>query len=138
MIYYSVARRLSSDTVVFFGSVMIAPIEAFAGTGMEAVLDKKAFGARVKELREAAGLSQKELAERVGVSQRAVSHWEQELREPGILIAPALAEALGVELDALFIEPKEVPEPRRGRPRKDQGEPPAAEGPKKGKKPKGK
>jgi putative transcriptional regulator len=96
--------------------------------GLEAVLDSKMFATRLKELREAAGLSQKELAKRAGVSQRAVSHWEQDLHEPGILIAPALAKALGVELDDLFTEPAEIPEPRRGRPRKGEAGGQAAEG----------
>ncbi len=100
-------------------------------------MDPRQFAARVKELREAAGLSQKELAERIGLSQRAVSHWEQALREPGAFVLPALAEALGVELDALFVEPSAPPEPpRRGRPRKETGETPAEE-PKKGRKGKG-
>ncbi len=88
-------------------------------------MDLKTFAARLKELREGAGLSQKELAERAGVSQRAISHWEQGLHEPGLLAGPALAAALGVELDALFVEPESIPEPKRGRPKGKPAETPA-------------
>ncbi|HEY8506369.1 MAG TPA: helix-turn-helix transcriptional regulator [Gemmataceae bacterium] len=78
------------------------------------------FAARLRELRELAGLSQKELAERSGLSQRAVSHWEQGLREPMWSNVLALAAALGVPITA-FLEPPAAPRltPRRGRPRRD-------------------
>lgn len=67
------------------------------------------FGKRLKELREATGLTQKELADRAGLSLRAVSHWEQGLREPGYSNLRALAKALGTDLNA-FAEP---PAPKR-------------------------
>jgi transcriptional regulator with XRE-family HTH domain len=98
---------------------------------MEAAMDLKTFAARLKELREAAGLSQKELAERAGVSQKAVSHWEQGQREPGLFVAPTLAGALGVTVEKLMEEPSRVPEPKRGRPRKAEAEEPKK--PRKGK-----
>jgi transcriptional regulator with XRE-family HTH domain len=93
-------------------------------TGREAVMDQRVFAARLKELRQAAGLSQKELAEKIGVSRRAVSHWEQGLREPGLFVGPALAEALSVNLESLFVEPAVIHKPRRGRPTKQETEAP--------------
>jgi transcriptional regulator with XRE-family HTH domain len=80
------------------------------------------FGQRLKELREQAGLSQKELADKVGLSQRAVSHWEQGLREPGWSNVVALAEALGVNCLAFLEEAAERPKSHRGRPPKAQQE----------------
>jgi transcriptional regulator with XRE-family HTH domain len=76
------------------------------------------FGARLKELREQAGLSQKELAERAGLGQRSVSNWEQGAREPSWPNVVALAEALGVDCRAFLQPPTTQQEPRRGRPRK--------------------
>jgi transcriptional regulator with XRE-family HTH domain len=81
------------------------------------------FGARLKELREAAGLSQKELAERAGLAQASVSNWEQNLREPSWSNVAALAAALGVCTDAFLQEPAPRPEVGRGRPTKPQAEP---------------
>jgi transcriptional regulator with XRE-family HTH domain len=89
------------------------------------------FAARLKELREAAGLTQKELADRAKVSQRAVSHWEQGLREPGWAAVLTLAEVLGVDCTAFTQAPAERPEQGPGRPRKaaaeGEGEPAAEE-----------
>ena len=91
-------------------------------------MDLKTFAARLKELREAAGLTQKQLADRADLSQRAISAWEQAEREPGWLAVLALAKALSVNCLAFEQEPGSVPEPRRGRPPKGEPEPP---GPKK-------
>jgi DNA-binding XRE family transcriptional regulator len=103
----------------FFEAKMIATMTLLGPIGEDAVMDLKAFGARLKELREMAGLSQKELAEKAGLSQKAVSHWELGSREPGLFAAQALAEALGVDLPALLEEPTSQPDPRgRGRPPK--------------------
>jgi transcriptional regulator with XRE-family HTH domain len=77
------------------------------------------FGRRLKELRLAAGLDQKGLAGQIGVSIRAVSHWEQGLREPGWSNVVALGKALGVDCRAFLVEAKmEGEDPKRGRPRK--------------------
>ncbi len=81
-------------------------------------MDPKVFGARLKELRERAGLTQKGLADQAGISQRAVSHWEQGLREPSWSNVLALAEALGVDCKVFQETPADRPEPRRGRPAK--------------------
>jgi transcriptional regulator with XRE-family HTH domain len=104
-------------------------------------MDPKLFGARLKELRERAGLTQKALADRAGLSQRAISHWEQGLRAPSWSNVLALAAALEVDCLAFQEPPAEVPEPRRGRPPKVEGEPRAEQPPPKAKprprKPKG-
>src|SRR5438309_671419 len=80
--------------------------------------DAERFGPRLRELREEAGLTQQQLAEKAGLSQRAVSHWEQGLREPAWSNEVALARALGVNLDAFLVEPAARPQAGRGRLRK--------------------
>src|SRR5262245_8671721 len=97
---------------------MIAPFGFTCPRGKESLMDEKTFGARLKELREATGLSQRDLAAKIGTSQKAISHWEQGQREPGWFNCIALAKALGISLDVLATEPAEVPEPKRGRPKK--------------------
>ena len=101
---------------------MLAPVAVLGPIGKDAVMDLRAFAARLKELREAAGLSQKELAEKSGLSQKGISNWEQGIREPGWLAVLKLAEALGVNCLAFQEEPESVPEPRRGRPPKPEPE----------------
>src|SRR5262245_27425572 len=93
-------------------------------------MDAKQFGARLKELREGAGLTQTELADKAGLSQRAVSHWEQGLREPVLSNLVALSEALGVDCTAFLEAPAGRPPAGPGRPRKERAEEPA---PKRGK-----
>jgi transcriptional regulator with XRE-family HTH domain len=104
-------------------------------------MDPKLFGARLKELREQAELTQKALADRANISQRAVSHYEQGLHDPTWTSVLALATALGVDCLAFQQPPAEVPEPRRGRPRKAGGTsepPPEPPKPPRGRKPKDK
>jgi transcriptional regulator with XRE-family HTH domain len=79
-------------------------------------MDLKALGARIKELRTAAGLSQRELAAKAGLAHASLTSWEQGIREPGWLTVLALAAALGVDCKAFEREPTAVPEPKRGRP----------------------
>ena len=82
-------------------------------------MDATRFAARLKELREKAGLTQKQLADAAGLSQRAVSHWEQRVREPAWSNVVALAEALGVDCTAFTQQPATGREPAgRGRPAK--------------------
>src|SRR5262245_50609758 len=77
------------------------------------------FGQRLKELREQTGLTQQGLAEKAGLSQRAVSHWEQGLREPSWSMVLALCSALGVDCTTFTVVPAGKPGPRlRGRPPK--------------------
>jgi transcriptional regulator with XRE-family HTH domain len=72
---------------------------------------RTAFGERLVEAREAAGLSQRDLAEKIGISQRALSWWEREpvALKPEQLVA--LAEVLGVTTDHLL---GRAPEKKRG------------------------
>jgi transcriptional regulator with XRE-family HTH domain len=81
-----------------------------------------AFHARLKELREAAGLTQGDLAERSGLSKAGIANLEQDRTEPAWGTVQKLAKALGVDCTA-FMEPAESEETRgRGRPRKAEGE----------------
>jgi transcriptional regulator with XRE-family HTH domain len=77
----------------------------------------RAFGRRLKELREAAGLTQKELAQRAGVVPGAVGHLEQGRRQPTWATVRALAKALGVPSTAFETEEEAPPPWRPGRPR---------------------
>src|SRR5262245_4628839 len=76
------------------------------------------FGARLKELREQAGLTQQELADRVETTVRTISRLETGVQEPTWTAVVALADALGVDCRAFLQEPACVPEPKRGRPKK--------------------
>lgn len=91
------------------------------------------FAAKLRALREAAGLTQAQLAERSGMNQFGVAKLEQGLREPSWASVMTLANALGVSCEAFaesFTETPPVEEPRSpGRPRKPQPEAPP---PKKG------
>lgn len=61
------------------------------------------LGARIRELRLAKGLTLQQLAERVRVSGKStVSSWEQDRSSPRAALFRPLAEALGVEVGALF------------------------------------
>ena len=59
------------------------------------------FSSQLVHYRKSKGMSQEELAALVGVSRQAVSKWETEEALPDLNKAIALAEALGVSLDAL-------------------------------------
>lgn len=52
------------------------------------------FAARLRELREKAGLSQAELAEKTGTKQRTLSDWETGKAQPPFNVFPLLADAL--------------------------------------------
>ncbi len=77
------------------------------------------FPARLRELREAAGLGQKELAEKIGMSTRQVSRLETGESIPSWPTVVALATESGVSCEA-FNQPTEAEQPARapGRPRK--------------------
>src|SRR5215831_10628464 len=76
------------------------------------------FGARLRELREQAGLTQQQLAEQCGVKWEAVSRWERGTREPSWSHVVALAKALGVECTAFLEDPAPATPAGPGRPRK--------------------
>lgn len=59
------------------------------------------IGEQIQKFRKAAGLTQKELGEALGVSSSAVSQWETG-GTPDISLLPAIADRLGVTIDALF------------------------------------
>jgi transcriptional regulator with XRE-family HTH domain len=84
------------------------------------------FAARLKELRESAGLTQQELADKVGLSLGAIRHLEQGLNEARFSTINALAEALGVNCLAFNQEPGQMSKAKRGRPRKPAPDTPAA------------
>ena len=57
---------------------------------------------RIKELRQAAGVTQQALAEQLHVDRSAVAYWENGTAMPKAALLPALADALGCTIDALF------------------------------------
>jgi transcriptional regulator with XRE-family HTH domain len=71
-------------------------------TGRPSNQQRPAFGQRLHEQREAAGLSQQQLADKLGMSQRAYAHWE---RRP-VALRPdqlqSLASALSLPVEALL------------------------------------
>lgn len=62
--------------------------------------EESGFAARLKALREAAGLSQAALAEKAGMNRFGVAKLEQGQREPSWATVQALAAALGVDCTA--------------------------------------
>ena len=68
-------------------------------------------GDRVREAREAGGLSQQAVADALSVRWASVSDWERGQAEPGVNLASALADLLGVPVDAFLVH---VPEPAMG------------------------
>jgi len=65
------------------------------------VAEKKAFGMRMKKLREEKGISQGDLAEFLKVTSSCVANWEMGLRIPDINMWGKLAEYFGVSVDYL-------------------------------------
>ena len=63
---------------------------------------------KIRALRENAEWTQAELAERVGVSEKVVSKWECGETKPSAEILPALADAFGCTIDALFDHPHDL------------------------------
>lgn len=74
----------------------------------ETALDlvRQALGERVRELRRSARLTQGEVAEAVGMSRATIIRVEAGDHDIGASRLPALAEALGVDVGALFGEPR--------------------------------
>ena len=64
----------------------------------------KAIGERIKEARKVKGLSQEDLGDLLGVSFQAVSSWETGKFIPDSDHLAALAKALDLSLDALFVD----------------------------------
>ena len=59
------------------------------------------FGTRLRAARESKGLTQPELAELVGTAEARISRYENGRIEPKLVMASALALALGLSLDEL-------------------------------------
>ena len=66
------------------------------------MFDKSIIGAVIAENRRAIPMTQAELADRLMVSHQAVSQWERGDTLPDITLLPAIAEALGIDINALF------------------------------------
>lgn len=77
------------------------------------------FPARLKELREAAGLTQVQLADKAGFTKDGIAQWESGRRVPSWPNVVALAQALGVSCEDFLKEPASQERPARGRPRKN-------------------
>lgn len=60
------------------------------------------FGARLAELRKAAGYTQVELADEIGISQRMISYYEKTDDHPIAKVLRHLAQALEVTTDELL------------------------------------
>ena len=74
-------------------------------------MEELRMGARIARYRKEKGLTQEALAHRLGVTNQAVSKWEGDVCCPDIQLLPALADALGLSLDALF--GRETPKPQK-------------------------
>ena len=72
-------------------------------------MEELRMGATIARRRKENGLTQEALANHLGVTNQAVSKWEGDVCCPDIQLLPALADALGLSLDALF--GREAPEP---------------------------
>ncbi|GAC1676975.1 MAG: hypothetical protein NVS9B2_27760 [Steroidobacteraceae bacterium] len=60
------------------------------------------FGARLADLRKSAGITQTAFAAEIGVSQRMMAYYEGPTAQPPANLLPAMAQALGVSVDALL------------------------------------
>lgn len=60
------------------------------------------MGNVISENRKKLELTQEALAQKLGVTNQAVSKWETDQSLPDTMLLPALAEALGISIDALF------------------------------------
>lgn len=61
----------------------------------------KKMGETIRSRRRALGMTQEQLASRMGVSAPAVSKWEQGASYPDVVLLPALARLLGIDMNAL-------------------------------------
>lgn len=74
------------------------------------------FAARLKELRETAGLTQGQLAEKAGLSKAGIADLEQGRNRPSWDTVQALCNALGVSCEEFQREPAKREPQGRGRP----------------------
>lgn len=86
--------------------------------GIELVTPEQ-FAQRLREVCHDHGVSGAELARRSGFRQSSISEWLRGEKEPKATTAKTLADALGVPVEALFVDPLTDPGvPSRGRPKK--------------------
>lgn len=71
-------------------------------------------GQLIRALRQKRALTQRALAETLRVSDKTVSKWERGRGAPDISLLPALAQALGVDVEALLAGAVNEPEGRSG------------------------
>ena len=64
---------------------------------------QRAFGDRIRELRQAAGLRQEDLADRCGLFRTYMSRIETGKANPTLTMIHALADSLGVAVTELFV-----------------------------------
>ncbi len=62
------------------------------------------FGRRLAEMRKKRSLTQNDLAEKLSITPQAISKWERGEGLPDVTLFPAIADALGVSVGALFGE----------------------------------
>ncbi|CEP67838.1 Cro/C1-type helix-turn-helix domain [Moorella glycerini] len=62
------------------------------------------FGARIKQLRETAGLSQNELARRAGIAQSSLSYLETGAKSPNVETLLHICKALGITVSEFLGE----------------------------------
>lgn len=74
-----------------------------------ALSPQRAFGARIRALRLAAGMTQDDLAEHCGLFRTYMSRIETGKANPTLTMIYALATSLGVSVNALFTPPEETP-----------------------------
>ena len=60
------------------------------------------IGAKIKQLRNAAGMTQEQLGNELSVSAQAVSKWESGTTTPDIQLLPEISVLFGVTIDELF------------------------------------
>ncbi len=63
---------------------------------------QKAFGNRIRELRQAKGMTQEDLADRCGLFRTYMSRIETGKANPTLTMIHALADSIGVPVQALF------------------------------------
>jgi len=86
-------------------------------------VDPEWFRFRLRELREERGISREDLAERSGIGEGTIRDLEQGRTHPAWKTVVALAEGLGVSVEAFTTPPADTSARPRGRPRKVSEEP---------------
>ncbi len=108
--------------------------------GINLAKARQTFAARLKQLREAAGLTQHQLAEKARLHYMSVSRLERGVRDPSWETVQLLAEALGTTCTAFegTVAGRPPAAPAMGRPKKGEPAPEGDQGEDDGKRRKGK